>query len=278
MIRINNNVIDIKSFPDGTPLLLDMPAVEDNCILRWCYEPGEEFAFFAVAKHCRQFARNLILEIPYIPNARMDRVKNDSECFTLKYFCDLVNAIEADEVYVNDPHSKVSLDLMLRSHEMGYNGFKSVLGIRNLLKKLIVEYAASSNCFYCFPDKGAMDKYSPQLNDLPILYGEKQRNWKTGRIESLDIVNNTGKSLNQATVFLIDDICSYGGTIVRCAEKLKNLGAGKVVVFVSHCENAMLLGKIPNDVNVDEFYTTDSIFTDDYKDIDKIHVFDCWRG
>ena len=278
MIKINDKILENKCFPDGTPLLLDLPVIKGKCVLRWCYEQGEEFVFFAIAKHYRQIASKLILEIPYIPNARMDRVKNDNECFTLKWFCDMVNMIDADEVYINDPHSKISLELLNRSHEMGYNGYEDRVTIHLLLKDIIAENSAYSDCFFCFPDKGAMRKYSVELNDLPILYGEKKRDWNTGRISSLDIVNNTGKQLNNATIFIIDDICSYGGTIVRCAEKLKVLGAGKVIVFVSHCENSMLLGKIPEDDNIDEVYTTDDIFTGAYENIDKIHVFNCWRG
>lgn len=42
----------------------------------------------------------------------MDRVKNPDEVFTLKYFCEFINDLKFDVVYVNDPHSDVSMALL----------------------------------------------------------------------------------------------------------------------------------------------------------------------
>ena len=50
--------------------------------------------------------------MPYIPNARMDRVKNSDEVFTLKYFAEFINDLKFDTVEVLDPHSNVSTALI----------------------------------------------------------------------------------------------------------------------------------------------------------------------
>lgn len=78
-----SNNIEEDSY-DGSP-----------CIwIEWIYESNDEiFYLMLVKKHLERFFTNVdyYLSLPYIPNARMDRVKNDDEVFTLKYFCDFIN-------------------------------------------------------------------------------------------------------------------------------------------------------------------------------------------
>lgn len=52
------------------------------------------------------------MNLPYIPNARMDRVKNNDEVFTLRYFCEFINGLNFSGVYVLDAHSDVSTALL----------------------------------------------------------------------------------------------------------------------------------------------------------------------
>lgn len=72
---------------------------------------------------------------------------------------------------------------------------------------------------------------------------------------------------------MIDDICSYGGTMFYSAKKLKELGAGDIDIYVSHCENSILdseRGHLFDDTElIHKVYTTDSIFTGKH---DKITV------
>ena len=74
---------------------------------------------------------------------------------------------------------------------------------------------------------------------------------------------------------MIDDICSYGGTMFYSAKKLKELGAGDIDMYVSHCENSILdkeSGHLFDDPElIHMVYTTDSIFTGNH---DKITVFE----
>lgn len=76
-------------------------------------------------------------------------------------------------------------------------------------------------------------------------------------------------------VLMIDDICSYGGTMFYSAKKLKELGAGDIDMYVSHCENSILdkeRGHLFDDPElIHMVYTTDSIFTGHH---DKITVFE----
>ena len=54
------------------------------------------------------------LNMPYIPYARQDRVCNVGEAFSLKVFCNIINELKFDSVFVNDPHSNVAPALLNR--------------------------------------------------------------------------------------------------------------------------------------------------------------------
>ena len=69
-----------------------------------------------IKKHFENYRNTYkyILQMDYVPNARMDRVKNHDEVFTLKYFCEFINWLNFDTVYVLDPHSNVVSALINR--------------------------------------------------------------------------------------------------------------------------------------------------------------------
>ena len=52
--------------------------------------------------------KEIELNMPYIPNARQDRVKAAEDVFTLKYFAQMINSLGFSKVTVLDPHSYVS--------------------------------------------------------------------------------------------------------------------------------------------------------------------------
>jgi ribose-phosphate pyrophosphokinase len=104
---------------------------------------------------------------------------------------------------------------------------------------------------------------------MPYEYGIKNRDWQTGEIKSLTVADN-GIDLKDRTVLIVDDICSRGGTFIHSAKKLKELGAAKIYLYVTHCENTVLEGDLLKDDLVEHIFTTDSIFR---KSHEKIEVF-----
>lgn len=63
-------------------------------------------------------------------------------------------------------------------------------------------------------------------------------------------------------ILIIDDISSRGGTFYHSAKKLKELGANKIYLYVSHCEETILDGEVFTSGLIEKVFTTDSIFTD----------------
>ena len=114
MIFIEEREVDINRFPDGTLLLKEDIVLNysglDEITPTWLYDDNEELvSLIFLVKHIRDSGiKDINLKLPYIPNARQDRVKTDEDVFTLKYFADVINWLEFKSVEVLDPHSSVS--------------------------------------------------------------------------------------------------------------------------------------------------------------------------
>ena len=265
MIRVedlnNQNTVTLNptTFPDGTKLIKYNPTFVDGAYrITWLYDNDAElFQLIALVKHLKSKARCRIwLNLPYVPNARMDRVKNSDEVFTLKAFADTINWLGFEGVTICNPHSTVSEALFDRvsvDFDCVVEDVKRVLDTSP--NKIDVLY---------FPDEGACKRYSDLLAQfgLPSAYGIKNRDWKTGKILGLNVV--TPIDLTGKNILIIDDICSRGTTFVKSAEKLKELGAGKIALYVTHCENTINYGDVlKNNGLIDIVYTTNSIFGGD---------------
>lgn len=274
MIKIGNQVIDIGSFPDGTILMKYEPGLGPFLPIIWRYENDREFlALIYLVKHLNSLGYDrLELHMPYIPNARMDRVKNRDDVFTLKYFAELLNSLNFEAVYVVDPHSSVSEALINNLHVIRPDGniLAALLKIGVVKatcydpKNFLPKEAYSLTMFY--PDEGACKRYSGMI-ELPYAFGIKRRNWETGVIEGLDVAGAVDQIAGK-DILIVDDICSRGGTFLHSAKKLKELGANDIYLYVSHCENTILEGDLLKGDLIKRVYTTDSIFTKSHEKIE----------
>ena len=277
MIKIDGEVIDIGNYPDGTLLVKCDPqryAKLGRAKLSWYYESDREFlTLIYLVKHLRSHGVNdIYLYMPYIPNARMDRVKNPEDVFTLKYFAELINSLNLTRIETLDPHSSVSealIDNLVVYTPANYiTGALEDIPLRHCVidnpATLEIEKQWSVTMFY--PDEGAMKRYAG-LVALPYAFGIKKRNWETGAIEGLDVAGAVDQ-ISGKDILIIDDICSRGGTFLHSAKKLKELGAKDIYLYVSHCENTILEGELLNGDLIKRVYTTDSIFTKNHEKIE----------
>ena len=196
---------------------------------------------------------NLIM--PYIPNARMDRVKSDDEVFTLKWFADFSNALGFDSVVVRDPHSTVSEALINR-----IVSDDEVERIANQLRT----HLCKKQFLFCYPDEGAAKRYASKING-EYVFCIKHRDWRTGKIQRLELTSpETVKGRN---VLIVDDICSRGGTFTFTAQALKDAGAKEVFLYVTHCENTIEKGSVLTDGLISHVFTTSSIYRGNHTNV-----------
>ena len=268
MIKLDGEIINQEHFPDnslrieprnnnGFAELAFFGLESTKKRLTWHYENDAElFTIICLRKHFAN--KEMILEMPYCPHARMDRVKNNNECFTLKHFADVINSLKFSEVFIRDPHSNVCAALI--------NNVSVISPHREVQKA--IKAIGSTNLVAFYPDEGAMKRGTDYLTGA-YAFGIKKRDWGTGKILGLELMNK--EVVNGRNVLIIDDICSRGGTFLHSANALKEAGANKIYLYVTHCENTILEGELLTSGLIEKVYTTNSIFTKEHK---KIEVFE----
>lgn len=256
MIKIygegKTQIVNQNRFPDGT-LAFDIQKVyEDNAQITWLYENDSEmFTIMCIVDILRRdgFCNKISLEIPYLCNSRLDRIKSNNENFSLKVFANWLNTLNFDDVTTYNVHSNVSEALIDNIH--------NILPEKDV--KTCIEKYKPDVIF--FPDEGACKRYSDmkviKYCGLPIAFGIKKRDWKTGKIESLEVIG--GEYVKGKRILIVDDICSAGGTYKFSSIKLKELGAKDVALYISHCEDNIQNGELLTTDLISKIYTTNSI-------------------
>lgn len=266
MIRINNKDVEINKFPDGTLLIKEAPSY-DIALISWFFESNEELvALIYLTNHLRSNGvKRIELYMPYVPNARQDRVKKIEDVFTLKYFAWVINSLGFDKVSVLDPHSSVSEALIEKiSIESPKNYIENVVDDITRSGKYTNENGTTQLMMF-YPDEGAMKRYSGMI-PRPYAFGIKDRDWSTGQIRGLNVAGSV-ESIKGSTVLIVDDICSRGGTFYHSALKLKELGAKNIILYVTHCESTILEGEVLTCGLIDKVYTTNSLFAGEHEKI-----------
>lgn len=161
---------------------------------------------------------------PYFPYARQDRYIDKYEPFSLKIFCDLINQQKFDSITIWDPHSDVAGALLENCEIIPQWRFAKTIIQDN--------FFTNRNVLFVSPDAGAYKKLSKLIDDdTRICIGVKNRNYK-GEITSTDVFSST--PIQGHECFIVDDICDGGRTFIELAKVLKQKGATKIYLYVTH--------------------------------------------
>lgn len=256
MLLCDGKRVEIGHFPDGTIMMKHEVEPRNAHEIVWKFENNEELvALVYLTSHIRAHSKSqtIYLRMPYIPNARQDRVKHPEDVFTLKWFASIINSLHFSGVTVTDPHSSVAEALI-------DNVFvkRADLKIGEALE-IVTGLSGDTPILMFYPDEGAMKRYA-DATELPYAFGIKKRDWKTGQILGLDVSGEVDL-IRGHNILIVDDICSKGGTFTHSARKLKELGAERIFLYVTHCENTITQGSILTDDLIERVFTTDSILT-----------------
>lgn len=193
-----------------------------------------------------------VLRLKCVPYARMDRPHPGRFDFSLKTFADMLNWLNWDKVLLMDPHSDVSVATIEHS--------EVVSCMDGLLARVWTDSELNPDAtVLCFPDGSAAKRFERFIGkDTAYLVGQKRRNFDTGEIEGMDMMQPPSVELGTATnALIIDDLCSYGGTFVGATEGLATYGIDNVYLAVAHCEESAWAKELPRHIR--HVYTTDSL-------------------
>lgn len=195
----------------------------------------------------------IVIEIPYMPYARQDRVCAPGQAFSLQVMAQLLGCFPNQRIVTWDCHSAVGLEL---------TGADSVTAATIVQRshKLMAELADTQSVLIA-PDKGARQRCAEIAaavaltgnQSIPLVTCEKSRDPATGRIVDYHV---PGADLTGKTAIIADDICDGGATFSMLAKALKQHGVTRIVLYVTHGIFSQGLGVF--DGLIDHIYTTNS--------------------
>lgn len=253
---------ELRVYNDGTPALALAKSTRHttggHATVYWKYEADKwTMELFQLACIKDLLARNGVettLIMPYVPNARMDRTRSPNEAFTLKTFCNMINAMGFDHVHVLDPHSDVTPALLDRCvvHTAG----KLVDRVADHIR------TEGGHEVIVFPDAGAEHKYASErdiafFTKYGYITGNKTRDWETSWITGYTLTN--GELARGKDVLIVDDIVAHGYTMKFLIEELEKYEPRSISICCTHLEESYFDGILYKEHPTTPIYTTDSI-------------------
>ena len=180
-------------------------------------------------------------------SARMDRVMSFNEAFSLEIVANAINSIHPTKVTLCEAHSERAVALISNSQNM-------------LLNPWVKESRV-----LCFPDEGALERYSNLFRRNPKIICTKTRDPQTGELKGFAIQRESGDyAFKEAeNILVVDDLCDRGGTFMGIAELLRKVyPQASLDIQVVHMVNPEGIRNLSR--------TYDHVtFTDSYKDWSK---------
>lgn len=172
------------------------------------------------------------LEIPYMPYSRQDRRCAEGDSDQLNIWLDMIDGYFS-EIVTYDMHNPESLDRVNPGSDFRNIPQLSLIKSWPIIDRRI--YGAKlEGCVLVAPDDGARWK-SLEVADhykLDSTWATKKRDPKTGEITGTSVV--ALGMVKGKQVIICDDICDGGRTFIELAKVLKEHGATRVVLYVTH--------------------------------------------
>lgn len=225
-----------------TELKAILQATEVRVIARKQEGFVEKLALMADAIHIivgNTAAMNLVL--PYLPYSRADRRFTEGDCFGLRVFGQLIDAMGFWSVLTIDAHSKVAKKAIANLVDIDPS---------SLIHQAIADQTVLGDMpTILFPDQGARDRYTPLgVPKDKIEYCTKERDPLTGKILGITVPEK-----EFGNVLIVDDICDGGATFIDIAQKVKCTFLG---LYVTH--GIFSKGLAPLYQHIDKIYTSDT--------------------
>jgi len=248
-LKFSNENIKIK--------IEDCVRGDDIFVIQPCYPNFNErimelFILIDALKYAS--AKRISVVLPYYPYVRSDKKDESRISITARLMADLIQAAGADRVIVMNLHSAQ------------IQGFFRIPMDHLLPGRTIAKYLSDGripdNTVFVAPDTGSakmVGYFSEKLNK-PFVIIEKRR---VDDSENPQIVNVIGEVKGHHCIILDDEIAS-GGTVIKAADKLVELGALGVDVCAVHgvfTEKSKVL--FDSNDNIQKVYVTNSIFRPD---------------
>lgn len=252
-----------QDFEDGEHRIRPLVSVrgEDTFVLASLGGEGASFLhdqlvrlLFFLATCRDNGAARVTAVVPYLCYARMDRQTNRRDPVSFRYVAQLLEAAGCDRVVTLDVHDLAAFQNAFRCETVH-------LEARSLLAARIPALAAGHPVTVFSPDAGGVKRAEllrrtvEAATGAAVGFGFMEKHRHDGAISGSLFAGEVAGS----AVFLIDDMISTGGTIIRAAEACRERGAAAVIAMVTHGLFAPGSERLPGDGLLDRLLVTDSL-------------------
>lgn len=177
----------------------------------------------------RYGCKSLTVLLPFYPTGTMERIDREGEIATA---ATLSRMISATPMTTGGPLKMVIFDIHALQIRFYFQDtiLPVLLSAMPLLMNLLEERYSGKSIAVAFPDEGAKKRFGGYFSKAgyPVLFCSKVRE---GDKRVVRIAEGCAKGHH---VFIVDDLCNTGGTVIACREALIQGGASQVSVFVTH--------------------------------------------
>lgn len=184
--------------------------------------------FFIAA--CRENgASRVTAVVPYLAYSRKDRQTKARDPVTTRYVAQLFEAVGTDTVVTLDVHNIAAFQNAFRCRSVH-------LDTRRLFAGVMMQMAAGRPVVVVSPDgggikraqllKGAFEALSGQAAGFGFAEKRRSRGVVSGSLFAGDV--------HGSAVFVVDDMISTGGTMMRAAQACRERGAAAVYAIATH--------------------------------------------
>lgn len=239
----------LKKFPAGE---VDMALTAGAPYARAVFSPEtlhEDLMYLQMWAYARR-GQKKILHLPYVPGARADRDMHGARAY-----CEMINALQCEQVLVCDPHSQVVVE---------YLNNVTVVDNVDIFESNAFDPRALGFTGIIAPDKGAVARATDigRRYDLPVYCATKTRDFDTGKFTGYTaptgLDNETGQYL------VVDDICDGGGTFALLSQAL-GLGRQQLGLYVTH---GIFSGRAVENLKDYSMIVTTNSFNGRYRDLE----------
>lgn len=193
-------------------------------------------------------ATDIVAVIPWMGYSKQDKVFQAGEPLSAKVIAQIIQVARVSRIITFDLHNKATL------------GFFDVPVTDLSAKPLLIEYfrkEVSELTLVVAPDAGAVKTSTVFASELgvPVVYVDKKRDLKTGEVEVVGI----SRSVEGASVIMVDDNVFTGATLLETTKELKKNGARSIRVGLTHHLYVPGVQEKLENSEIDEIVITDSI-------------------
>lgn len=226
---IRLGAVSWNAFRDGFPDLRIEDAKSlrnrDVAFLASLDTPAEIFRQLSVIFEIpRLVARSLTLVLPFFPVGTMERVDREGQVATAS---SLARMISLTPFTIGGPTQIVIFDIHALQ-ERFYFTDAVIPRLETAIPLLRDRLRDDPDAAVAFPDEGARKRFGGMFPERHIILCHKIRRGDK-RVVTIQEGEPEGRH-----VVIVDDLVMTGGTLLRCAEALRDAGAERIGAYVTH--------------------------------------------